>query len=439
MIDYLKGVIQDFPEEITGRATSPAADHLFTIRSEKDSKPLEEERAIAFHHSVAQILFTTTSSRKDIQTSVAFLTTRVGRPDEDDWQKLKRVIRYIKGTIYLPLILRADRLNIIKWWVDASFATHDDCRGHTGAPMSLGKGPIIGMSKKQKINTRSSTECELVGADDAMPQVMWTRYFIEAQGFGIDDNILAQDNLSTMLIEKNGKQSSSKRTKHIRVRYFFIKDRVANNDISIRHCPTGEMLADHFTKPLQGSLFRKFRADIQGISADLSDVEWCWERVEKCKQKARTDPSTPECVEGTTEGSPGDPSGTYADDPGNKVRDQGHQGGTRVSGEDSRLRTSPINGTMHTRADPVNGTVCTQTAQSNGTVCTQTAPSNAWTVVSGKGTRSSRPYCRKCPGDKESPEHVKFAPRVRIRDVGSWSYAEAMSGDNKADYLLTTF
>jgi hypothetical protein len=118
--------------------------------------------------------------------------------------------------------------------------THDDCLGHTGATMSLGKGSIIGMSKKQKINTRSSTECELAGADDAIPQVMWTQYFIEAQGFGIDDNILAQDNLSTMLLEKNGKQSSSKRTKHIRVRYFFIKDRVANNNISIQHCPTGD-------------------------------------------------------------------------------------------------------------------------------------------------------------------------------------------------------
>jgi hypothetical protein len=187
----------------------------------------------------------------------------------------------------LPLILRADRLNIIKWWVDASFATHDDCRGHTGATMSLGKGSIIGMLKKQKSNTRSSTECELVGVDDAMPQVMWTRHFIEAQGFGINDNILAQDNLRTMLLEKEGKQSSSKRTKHIRARYFFIKDRVANNDISIRHCPTGEMLADHFTKPLQGSLFRKFRADIQGISADVSGVKWCWERVEKSEKDER--------------------------------------------------------------------------------------------------------------------------------------------------------
>jgi hypothetical protein len=106
----------------------------------------------------------------------------------------------------LPLILRTDRLNIIKWWVDASFATHDDCRGHTGSTMSLGKGSIMGMSKKQKSNTRSSTECELVGTDDAMLQVMRTRYFIEAQAFGIDDSILTQDNPRTMLLEKNGRQ-----------------------------------------------------------------------------------------------------------------------------------------------------------------------------------------------------------------------------------------
>jgi hypothetical protein len=88
-----------------------------------------------------------------------------------------------------------------------------------------------------------------------MPQVVCTRYFVEAQGFGIDDSILAQDNMSPMLLEKNGKQSSSKFTKLIRVLNFFIKDRVANIDIWIQHCPTGNMLADHFTKPLQGSLF----------------------------------------------------------------------------------------------------------------------------------------------------------------------------------------
>jgi hypothetical protein len=152
---------------------------------------------------MAQLLFAFPRARNDIQPTVAFLTTRVGIPDEDDWNKLKRVLRYLRCTIHLLLILRANSLTIVKWWVDASFATHGDCRGHTGATMSMGRGSISSMSKKQKINTRSSTEAELVGADDAMPQIMWTKYFIEAQGHGISESILYQDNLSTMLLEKN--------------------------------------------------------------------------------------------------------------------------------------------------------------------------------------------------------------------------------------------
>jgi hypothetical protein len=93
--------------------------------------------------------------------------------------------------------------------------------------------------------------------------MMWT--IVEAQGFNVEESVLFQDNLSVMLLERNSKKSSSKRTKHINIRYFFIKDRVANNELTIKHCPTAGMLADHFTKPLQGASFRKFRSDIQGI------------------------------------------------------------------------------------------------------------------------------------------------------------------------------
>jgi hypothetical protein len=157
--------------------------------------------------------------------------------------------------------------------------------------MSLGKGSVIGMSKKQKINTRSSTESELVGADDAIPQMMWTRYFLEGQGYNVEECILHQDNMSAMLLETNGKQSSSKRTKHIRVRYVFIKDRVSNGDITIKHCPTGEMLADHFTKPLQGALFRKFRTEIQGIPEGINEAELGWDRGGERTQQDRPKPT----------------------------------------------------------------------------------------------------------------------------------------------------
>ena len=92
--------------------------------------------------------------------------------------------------------------------------------------VKYGRGLIISISKKQKLNTKSSTEAELIGADNSMPQMLWTRYFLEAQGYGIDESILYQDNMSAMLLEKDGKKSSTKNTKHINVRYYFIKDRV---------------------------------------------------------------------------------------------------------------------------------------------------------------------------------------------------------------------
>ena len=120
-------------------------------------------------------------------------------------------------------------MNVLKWWVDASYAAHENMRGRTRGTMSMGKdrrGSIISVSKKQKLHTKSSTEAELIGADDTMPHMLWTRYFLEAQCYGIDKNILYQDNMSPMLLEKNGKKYITKNTKHINVCYYFIKYRV---------------------------------------------------------------------------------------------------------------------------------------------------------------------------------------------------------------------
>ena len=75
MFKYLRNVIEEFPEKITGRAATPAAGHLFDVRDEKEARPPEEERALAFHHTVAQLLFMATRARRDIQMAVAFLTT----------------------------------------------------------------------------------------------------------------------------------------------------------------------------------------------------------------------------------------------------------------------------------------------------------------------------------------------------------------------------
>ncbi len=190
-------------------ASSPAADHLFNIRPPDEARILPESQAIAFHHTTAQLLFLS-RVRRDIQTAVAFLTTCVKTPDENDWGKLKRMLKYLFGMRFLKLSISTDSLFILQWYVDASHQIHDDCKGHTGALLTLGAGAILSSSNKQKINTKSSTESELVAVHDKSSDVLWTCHFLEAQGYTISDNIIYQGNMSTLSLEKNGRISSSK-------------------------------------------------------------------------------------------------------------------------------------------------------------------------------------------------------------------------------------
>jgi hypothetical protein len=149
-------------------------------------------------------------------------------------------------------------------YVDASFAVHPNMRGHTGGGLTMGQGFPIVASRKQRLNTKSSTESKLVGVDGMMPIMLWTCYFLLSQGYGIDENLLLQDNKSSILLEQNGKALSSKRTRHINIQYFFITDQVNMKEMSIGWCPTKKMVADFMTKPLQGSHFRNLRDYIMG-------------------------------------------------------------------------------------------------------------------------------------------------------------------------------
>ena len=111
--------------------------------------------------------------RPEILTRVAFLTTRVREPDEDDSKKLARILKYLSGTRDLVLILESDGTGTVKWWVDVAFAVHHGMKIHTDGMMTMGRGALYSASNKQKLNMKSSTEAELVGVDDLIPQILW--------------------------------------------------------------------------------------------------------------------------------------------------------------------------------------------------------------------------------------------------------------------------
>ena len=169
----------------------------------------------------------------------------------------------MRGTIDLKLALGAGDITKMESWIGVSYGIHEDCRSHTGGLISWDWGVLACKSQKQKLNTKRSTEGEIVGVRDFMPNMIWARMFLKAQGFKITQNILHQDNQNAMKIIKNGRISSGQMTKHMDNRYFWIKDRINSEHIDVI-LPNRKNNSGLFTKPLQGKLFRKFRDIILG-------------------------------------------------------------------------------------------------------------------------------------------------------------------------------
>ena len=220
---------------------------------------------------VCKLLYVALRGCPDILLAVVFLASCVSKATIQDQAKLKRLLEYLYGTYDLPLILGADDIHTLYTFVDASFAVHEDMKSHTSGVITFGRGGIACKSAKQKLVTKSSTEAELVGASDYLPSTLWVQHFLQAQGFPHVTSYFEQDTQSA--IERNGRASAGQRSRHINIQYFFITDRLDTDNITLRYCQTEHMLADFLSKPLQGSLFRKFRDVLLGLLPSRSREE----------------------------------------------------------------------------------------------------------------------------------------------------------------------
>jgi hypothetical protein len=233
MSDHMREGTEEFPEVINSSAATPAKRDLCEI--DEKSKLLDPKRGAIFHSIVAKNLHVSHRGRLDVQMLIAFLRARVSCSTEQDWKKLRSVLEHLNGTLDDKRIIGADSLVQMKTWVDASHAAHVDMKSHTGGAMSFGTRAAMSKSSKQKLNTKSSTEAELVGASDCLPHAIWARKFMEKQGFKLVQNTFHQDNQSAMKFLKNGRKSCGPNSRHIDIRCFFIKDRLELDEFTVVH------------------------------------------------------------------------------------------------------------------------------------------------------------------------------------------------------------
>ena len=147
--------------------------------------------------------------------------------------------------------------------IDAAFANRDMMKSTSGMCITLGVGNFISSSKVQKLNSKSSTEAEIVAVSDGMNIPLWLGDFINHQGYGQHPIRLEQDNQSCITLLKKGR-STAETTRFIEIRKFWISDYIRIKAVDIVYVPTDDMTSDYFTKPVQGAVFTKLVKKIMG-------------------------------------------------------------------------------------------------------------------------------------------------------------------------------
>ena len=199
MANYIRDVLEGCAD-ITGKSDSPAHSNLFTVRATLINPFLGDRDRERFRSIAAQLLYLSKRVRPDLLVAVSFLTKRVLGPQQDDWNKLKRAIQYLRKTCHMGMVLEGGETVSILAYVDASYGVHPEMKSHTGCVIGIGRGPIYSKSTGQKLSTKSSTEAGLVALSDSTSKIIWTRNFLAEQGFAMGPAIVYQDNMSTTAV-----------------------------------------------------------------------------------------------------------------------------------------------------------------------------------------------------------------------------------------------
>ena len=237
----------------------PGDNKLFDIADGDPTNKLSHVDSANFHSAVARLLYLAKRTRPDILVEISFLCSRVSECTHEDWHKLSKVFGYLRATPGLGIKYNSNATDIDPIvYSDAAYMCHDDTTSRTGVLVMMAGGIVEACSSKQKLVTKSSAEAELVSLCDGATAALVLRAFLTAQGYVLKSTLLLEDNRSAIDMVRAGKPTS-KRSKHINMRFYFIKQHLDSGELALDHCPTEDMLADILTKSLAGSLFLSIR------------------------------------------------------------------------------------------------------------------------------------------------------------------------------------
>ena len=262
---YLERLLTRFSMDTATSEKAPAKERLSKADQPSTAEDKAEMSKVPYRECIGALQYLAVLTRPDIVFAVNQCSRFLGNPGKKHWQGAKTILRYLKGTSEHGLMFKkmeeGTGEDAILGFSDSDWAGDpDDRRSCSGYVFSLFGNVVSWKSKKQATTALSSCESELMALSMAMKEALWLRTLAVELGIHSpsDPILLYEDNQGAMAIANDAKFSD--RTKHIDVRYFRIRDEVRNKTIRLQYCHTSQMMADTFTKPLQGEVFKNIKA-----------------------------------------------------------------------------------------------------------------------------------------------------------------------------------
>lgn len=247
--NYIEQIALKFGLQGAKEAKTPMDVSYYKSSSDSSAQLIKNED---YQRLIGCLLYVSVNSRPDIAASISILAQKVSNPTQDDWNQLKRVVKYLKATASLRLRLSnvATKVTDLIGYADANWAEDRDSRKSNSGYTFFYNGGLINWScRKQSCVSLSSTEAEFIALSDACQEAVWLQRLLKDMHQNIIlPTVINEDNQSCLKIVKEEKFSN--RTKHIDTKLHFVKDYIDKNLIQCKYCPTEEMIADLFTKPL---------------------------------------------------------------------------------------------------------------------------------------------------------------------------------------------
>ncbi len=256
---YLENVLERFDMQNSRPVSTPLETGKKFAKISEDEEPIDVKK---YQAAIGSLNYAAIATRPDLSVAVGMLSQHMRNPSAEHWIGVKRVLRYIRGTIDFGLKFTYSDNFALRGFADADWAGCTDSRKSTsGEFFQIGNSAVSWRSKKQSVVALSSCEAEYVSLCSATQEVVWLRRLLKSIGFTQNQpTTICEDNQGAICLSKNSKDHG--RTKHVDVKYHYTRETIDKNVIKVEYCPTGKMVADTLTKGLPKPAFEKFRSEM---------------------------------------------------------------------------------------------------------------------------------------------------------------------------------